>query len=151
MHPPQRLALYKPRQRLVAEGELPQGETALAAEAARAQADEVFQRIVFRAVDDAQILPSAHLQGGLNEPLGAAGDEGSRLDHRAFAAACGDLLPPGDRLGASVRVVERERVPTRDRERLAGLGDPRRNLHVPAVWLVEMDRVLACKQVAGRD
>ena len=56
VHPVQRLARDEALERLDAEGELAEGERALVAEAAFAEADEVRLGGVFGAVDDAEVL-----------------------------------------------------------------------------------------------
>jgi len=73
-------------QGFMTESELAKGEIALGAEAALAQSDEIFRRIVFGAIDDAEIFLAAHLQSGLDESFATACDELARLDHDAFAA-----------------------------------------------------------------
>src|SRR5262245_47181176 len=72
VHPAQRLARDEACQPLVAERELVERELALAGKAAPAQPLDVLRRVVFRAVDDAQIFPAAHLQGRLDEAFRAA-------------------------------------------------------------------------------
>src|SRR5215510_13443013 len=82
----QRLALDEALQRLMAEEELADCEGSLLAETATAQSSKVLRRIVFRPVDDAQILWTTALQGRLHQPFAAFGHERARFYHHAFAA-----------------------------------------------------------------
>ena len=61
MHTPKRLARHETLERLVAERKLTDGQVALAGHAAFAQAHKMVRRVIFRAVDDAQILAAANL------------------------------------------------------------------------------------------
>jgi hypothetical protein len=84
--PPQWFAADEPLEGLDAEGELADGERSLAAEAAIAEALEVLGGAVLGAVDDAQVLAAAALEGRLDQALGPAGDEVERLNYDALAA-----------------------------------------------------------------
>ena len=92
----ERFASDEALQCLVTEGELAKGEIAFASEATLTKPDEIFGRIVFGAIDDAEIFRAAHLQGRLNEAFLAARDELARLYYDAFAAVTGQRFPPCD-------------------------------------------------------
>src|SRR5206468_2294741 len=86
MHPAQRLPADETLQALDAQGELPESEGPLVAQAPVAQPGDVLLRGVVRAVDDPQILPTSALHGGLGETPLAPEDEVDWLDHHTLAA-----------------------------------------------------------------
>src|SRR5262249_35676678 len=140
MHSPQRFVRREALQRLVAEGELAQGEIALAGEAARAEPDQIFRRIVLRTINDAQIFAPAHLQGGLTQSLLPPGDEGAGLDAHALAAAGGQRLPPRDGATDRAFVVERDPTPAGwGYDLVAGSSQAVGEAHVPDMILIEPD------------
>src|SRR5665213_541645 len=79
MHPPERLAADETLQGLDTHCKLAQGQRPLGGEAAPSEAFQVFRRIVFRAVDDPQILGSPAFYGRLDQALLAANHEFHRL------------------------------------------------------------------------
>ena len=83
---------------LEAQGELASGQGAFAGDGPLAEAGEVRLEGVFGAVDQAQVLAAADLDGGLDEVAtgaGAVADEVDGFDDHAFAAAVGERLPGG--------------------------------------------------------
>src|SRR4051794_31554404 len=85
----ERLALDEALQRFHAKGELADGERTLGRETTTSEAFEVFGRGVLRAIDDAQVLWAATLDGRLSDPLRPLGDEVEGLYHHAFATPTG--------------------------------------------------------------
>src|SRR6266545_8098878 len=79
VHPPQRLAVHEPGQRLDPQPVLAQGESALLAEMAL---PEYVERVgVVGPVDDAQVLPAAHLDPRLRPGRQGRGPAGRLHDH----------------------------------------------------------------------
>ena len=74
-----------------AEGEFSQGQGPFCAEAAGAEALQVFESGVFRAVDDSEVFAAAAFYGGLNEATPAFCHKVERLDDNALttSASCG--------------------------------------------------------------
>ena len=98
---------------LDAERGLPQRQRALSSQTAGAQPFEVFRKVVFRPVDQAQVLAAPALECRLHQSARACCDEGGRLDHHALAAGGRQRLPPGDGDGAGfyvMRSTERQAV-----------------------------------------
>src|SRR5690348_17923777 len=87
MYTPERLAAHEALQRLDAQGELTDGEAALGVQPTLAQAIQIRRLGVVGAVDDAQVLAAAALDGGLDEAALAAHDELQWLDDHALTAA----------------------------------------------------------------
>jgi hypothetical protein len=67
VHPSQGFVGDEPLQRFQSQRELAEGMRALGGNAAGAEAGQMFRRRVLGAVDDAQVLAAAALQGRLDE------------------------------------------------------------------------------------
>src|SRR6266542_1706952 len=94
MHAPQRLVGNEPLQRLHAQRELSRRQRTLAANTTRPQAVEVLGQGVLGAIDQAQVLSAAALQGWLHQAtFRVARDEVNGLHHHALATSRGELLP----------------------------------------------------------
>src|SRR5437016_2649962 len=77
-----------------AERELLGGEPPLAAERALTKPGKILRFRILRAVDYSKILPAAHFDGRLDEPLALRGYELRRLYHHPLAASSRVLCPP---------------------------------------------------------
>src|SRR5690606_10152897 len=85
----QRFAANETLQGFDTERELTQGKRTLGSEATIAESCEVRVARIVGAIDDAQVLASTALHGGLNESLLSLGDEVEWLYDHPFAAALG--------------------------------------------------------------
>src|SRR5206468_634302 len=86
----QRLLAREALQRLHAQRELAQRQRALGPQAAAAQPRQVLGQGVLRAIDDAQVLAAAALQGRLGQAARACCDEVERLHDHPFAPGRGE-------------------------------------------------------------
>src|SRR5947209_4126615 len=96
MHPAQWFSADKAFQALDAQGELPEGQRALPAQAAAAKSGQVFSGSIFRTINDPQVFAAPAFYGRLSEPPVAAQHEAQWLDHHALPAAFGEPGPPVD-------------------------------------------------------
>ena len=104
VHPPQRFTRGHPVQRFQAERILAQRHRPLVRDVPLAQADQVRRLGVVRPVDDAQVLPAAHLDARLDQLPAGARQVRQRFDHHALAAGGGQLVPPGHAVGAGLGI-----------------------------------------------
>ena len=173
MDPPQRLAAGHPVQGLQAQRVLTQRERALVAERALAQPGQVGRLSVVGTVDDAQVLPAAHLQARLEQPavlagaavlakaagaVGAPGAAGGRgevsggLDHHALSPGGGQVLPPARRCGHGGRIAGLDGDPAGrgDQVRVGG-GEPVGHAEMPQVRALVVGGALGREQLERGD
>ena len=138
MHPPQRLAVDQPLQRLQAERVLAQRQRALAAQVPLAQPGKVARQRVVGAVDDPQVLPAAHLEARLHEPAARRpGEVGQRFHHHALSPGPGEVEPPLLAGGPAGRVGGVDGQPPRGAEQVrVGRHQPVGDRQVPLVVAV---------------
>jgi hypothetical protein len=148
---PEWFAAGRAFERFETEGVLAQGEGTLVAEAALAQPFQVLRLGVVGAVDDAQVLPAADFDAGLDQAATATGEVGVRLDDRTLTAGRGQLLPPGGTGGDGVRVGGVDQDPPGGLDQFGcGVGEPVGDGEVPAVVVVVICAALGGQELEGR-
>src|SRR6266446_2609891 len=104
MYPTQWLAADESFQPLDAEGKFAESKGPLVAQAPAAQPREILVGEVFRAVDDAQVLPTSTLDGRLGQPTLPSQNEVQGLDYHALTASFRQSAPPVDPVRLAVGV-----------------------------------------------
>src|SRR4051794_21670196 len=150
VHPAQRLPPHEALQPLDPQREFPQGQRALARDAALAETLQVLRQGVFRTVDDPQVLPPPALERRLDEPPPSLRQEIQGLDHHPLAAAAGEVLPPGrGRLLARGSGQVHHAAGGGGEQVRIGLAEGGEGLQVPEVVLVHVDRPFARQEEEG--
>ena len=133
-----------------AEGEFAHGQGALATQATRAQAVEVFGQRIFGAVDDAEVLAAATFDRGLNRPTPAFLDEAERLDDHTFSTFFGVIGPPSNccLLAFGVQQIHLAML-CGEKEARVRSAKRSKSLHVPKMIAVEEDVAFRGEKMKG--